>query len=316
MSDISIIIPARNAAATIVQAIESVLVASEVGQVIIVNDGSTDETVAEVSKISDPRIQIERGPCQGISAALNCGFSRATGQYIARCDADDFYPRERLGWQRSWLENHLEFSAISGAFTTVTASGKHVVDLAKDGARGDVTELLLAGNPITSFGTWLTRTSALREVGGARTWFKTAEDLDLQFRLATTGSVWHEPKDTYFYRLHDASITHTQATKEREFFDKTARDFAKQRIQFGCDDLEKGMPPKIGLNIGRDDKTATPARKQIADQLTGAAWKEFKIGNGKSALAIMVRAVSQQPYSLSSWKNMTALTKKLLQRKF
>src|SRR4051794_14701943 len=88
---ISVIVPAYNCAPYIKAAVSSVL-----GQtfpdleVIVVDDGSTDSTVQELSSFSDPRLIVLRHSTnQGVSRATNTGLKRARGEYLAVLAADD-----------------------------------------------------------------------------------------------------------------------------------------------------------------------------------------------------------------------------------
>ena len=97
MARASVIMPAYNRADTILRAVRSVLAQTyRDWELIVVDDGSTDETAALVSKL-DPRIRVIRQNNQGITGARNTGLAASTGQYIAFLDSDD-----------EWLPHHLE----------------------------------------------------------------------------------------------------------------------------------------------------------------------------------------------------------------
>ncbi len=88
---VSVVIPAFNAADFIWQAIDSVLRQSFSDlEVIVVDDGSSDETAARVSQINDPRVHLIRQDNQGQSAAINTGVMHSRGAYIKLLDADDW----------------------------------------------------------------------------------------------------------------------------------------------------------------------------------------------------------------------------------
>ena len=99
--NISVIIPVYNAAAYIEKAVASALFHNEVKEVVVVNDGSTDDSLAILQKLqqSDDRIKIyhhENNSNKGRSASRNLALQKATQPFIAFLDADDFYLENRF----------------------------------------------------------------------------------------------------------------------------------------------------------------------------------------------------------------------------
>jgi len=93
---ISAILPVRNRAAWVGRAIESVLAQQyRAVELIVVDDGSTDETAAVVERFGD-RVVLERRPHAGPYAARNAGLARARGDLVAFIDSDDAWRPERL----------------------------------------------------------------------------------------------------------------------------------------------------------------------------------------------------------------------------
>lgn len=111
---ISVIMPAYNAEQYISEAIESILNQTYSNfEFIIIDDGSTDRTVEMVQSYSDPRIRfVQNEHNLGVAATLNRGLKLATGEYIARMDADDIALRERFGKQVSFLDMHPEIAVF------------------------------------------------------------------------------------------------------------------------------------------------------------------------------------------------------------
>src|SRR4051812_32620753 len=230
MPAISILIPCRNAEHYIRSTLQSVLSQENVNlEVIVIDDGSTDRSNEIIRAMNDPHIRIIPGPQRGISAAFNAGLAAASGEFVARCDADDLYPPGRLAWQVKFLSDHPDFGAVCGYFSTITAAGKHVADNYLNEPAGEVTNELKQGLGRSHMCAYLFRTRILREIGGCREWFVTSEDRDLQYRLAEVTRIWFEPRPAYLYRLHDQSITHTQKLAERGFYEAMAKRFQEQR---------------------------------------------------------------------------------------
>ena len=103
-SSISTIIPTRNRAPLLARAIDSVLSASRAGdELIVVDDGSTDDTPAVLARYTD-RVRVIVTPGLGAGAARNIGVSEARQSLIAFLDSDDEWTRDRLEIGRRLLD--------------------------------------------------------------------------------------------------------------------------------------------------------------------------------------------------------------------
>jgi glycosyltransferase involved in cell wall biosynthesis len=308
---ISVIIPMRNAEPYVRAAVESVLAQKDVElEVIVVDDGSTDRSAEVVGGIRDARVRIIPGPQKGISASFNAGLADAKGELLARCDADDLYPQDRLTWQEQFLRDHADFGAVSGGLSTMAHSGKVLVDAGdyNTTAAGEVTEELRAGRGRSHMCAYLFRTDVLQKLGGCREFFVTAEDVDLQLRLSEITRIWHDPRPAYLYRLHDASITHVQRSGERSFFEECARKFQQQRRERGSDDLQLGWPPPMPPRAQRGSGAST--WNQIQRLLLGQAWAAHASGARWPAMKLGVRAWVANPLSLGTLRSVLALAVK------
>lgn len=106
--EVSVIMPARNRADTIGEAMTSILGQTFANwELLVVDDGSTDETaaMAERSASADPRVTVIRVNAGGGPRAMNIGVSRARSRWIARLDADDVAVPERLAIQLAALKS-------------------------------------------------------------------------------------------------------------------------------------------------------------------------------------------------------------------
>ena len=102
---ISVVMPLYNAAPYVADAVESVLQQQfHDFELVIVNDGSTDQSARIVSAIQDPRIRLIHQQNQGQSAAVNRGVRESAGQFIKIVDADDWINPEHLTAQVQSLE--------------------------------------------------------------------------------------------------------------------------------------------------------------------------------------------------------------------
>jgi glycosyltransferase involved in cell wall biosynthesis len=298
----------RNAQRYVRQAIESVLCQSDVElEVLVIDDGSTDQSAEIVSRIEDPRVRMVPGPCGGISVALNHGLDLAKGEFIVRCDADDVYPPDRLAWQVKFLEGNADYAAVCGSYATVTEKGQTILDHDPGSGEGEISEELKRGVIRSHIGAFLIRTEVYRSLGGFRPYFVTAEDIDLQLRLGESHRVWYEPKVAYQYRLHDESITYSQGREARFYFETAARRFQDQRGKCGKDDLQQDNPPLPPVVLISQPSKAI---EQVQGMLTNLAWREHSEQHKLKAIVTGVRAVWAGPKNVSAWRNLVSLISK------
>ncbi|HEX8521011.1 MAG TPA: glycosyltransferase family A protein [Tepidisphaeraceae bacterium] len=308
MTLISIVIPMRNCQRTIKPALVSILAQKDVDlEIIVVDDGSTDQSATCVREVTDPRVRMVPGPCRGIAAALNRGLQEVKGDYFCRCDADDLFSPNRFAWQKQWLQEHPEFGAICGAYVTVDEDLKPVADHVWKPQPAEVTQDLRSGRGSTHLGTFMVRMELVKQLGSFRDYFIGTEDVDFVLRLGEITRVWYDPRPVYIYRLHAASITHTQAQAQRRFLEKMAHEFQRQRLTRGSDDLQLGTAPPPPTDL---DPAGTQVNARIQDLLIGAAWREHREGRRFLALKTGFRAALMKPTSGRIWKSVLALVVK------
>lgn len=309
---VSVLVPMKNAEPYVVSALTSVLLERSVPiEVIVINDKSTDRSLEQVMSVPDRRIRIVDGPGKGLSACLNVGLAVARGNVVMQCDADDLYPAGRIEDQLAWLDANPEYGAVCGGFTTIDTAGRLVSTLVACDTPEDITDELNSGRTRTTLCSYALRKSALHNFGGFRTYFETSCDIDFQLRFGEVAKVMYLPSSFYLYRLHDASMTHTQGNTRREFFEETARRFQLQRKALGQDALQRGNPPQPPEVLS--DKAGTAAR-QIQGMLLGTAWREKAAGNKFRAVGMGFRALVHSPLDLRVWKNLLALLIKPVKR--
>jgi glycosyltransferase involved in cell wall biosynthesis len=110
---VSVVIPARNAAAFVGEALQSVFEQTWIPQeVIVVDDGSTDATASEVSRFRDAVCL--RQPSLGVAEARNTGLRRASMPFITFLDADDLWTPTKTEQQLAFLSTHPDIDFVSG----------------------------------------------------------------------------------------------------------------------------------------------------------------------------------------------------------
>jgi len=301
---VSIIMPMKNAEPYVYDAISSVLKQDfQCFELIVVDDGSTDSSRTIAESFLDSRVKVITGPKTGAAGAFNAALNIAKGKFIANCDADDLYPEDRLSWQVNYLEKNKGCDAVCGTYSTMDSKGIVISQFNCGEESENISNELITGKTRTSFCTFLTRREVLIGIGGCRGFFVTSQDIDLQLRIGECDNVWYEPRNTYFYRLHDSSITHTQAKNKRIFFETTAKLFLQQRLTMGTDDLQRGETP----DIPDFDDLPSRSNEQISGILTSEAWRLHRSGEKIKAISKGWRVCLKTPFSLTSWRNFAAL---------
>lgn len=128
---VSIVIPAWNAERTIKAAVESALAQRYPKvEVVVVNDGSTDGTGAELATFGE-RIRVVHQPNGGLPAARNRSHTEARGEFIAWLDADDLMDPDRIALQVEFLLRHPTVILVSSEFTAFHEDGRELPRFAK-----------------------------------------------------------------------------------------------------------------------------------------------------------------------------------------
>ena len=262
MNSLSAVIPVFNGARFIGEAVDSALRQEQVTpEVVVVDDGSTDETPAILRGYGD-RIRVVRQENRGLSAARNAGILASRGDCVAFLDADDT-------WEAAKSRKQLELLAASPEIGLVSCDG-HAID--PEGTRsgrllapeslsvpfGAALERLFLANYILVSGA-MVRRSILEEVGTFEESLDSVEDYDLWLRIARVSGIAVLPEPLMCYRrwpgqmsgdrtrmlrceervLHRALARHPEL---RHPAARVRRRFARLHDQSGWEYLRDGAP--------------------------------------------------------------------------
>jgi len=240
---VSVIIPVYNRAKYVGEAINSILAQSFTNfELLLIDDGSTDESVEIMKFYTDPRIRLvcnERN--LGIPKTRNIGLHLARGDYIAILDSDDIAVSDRLAKQVAFLDRYKDYVSVGSWASVIDEEGRFL----KKGKRrfvssGEVKSHLL-------FRCWLhhssimARTAILRAYG-YREQYVVCSDFELFARLARTYKIGHLPEPLVRHRVHAGCITrnNVQLTKDKDL-EIISAQLNELGVQFTPADLDRHL---------------------------------------------------------------------------
>ncbi|HET8797710.1 MAG TPA: glycosyltransferase [Thermoanaerobaculia bacterium] len=207
---VSVVVPVRNGAAYLADALESVLDQSFVCfELIVVDDGSTDDSaeIAEAFARRDPRVVVLRREHSGLVRSLNDGIAGARGTYIARMDADDLCHPGRLEKQIAYLDAHPECVAVGCAVEVIDARDHHVGVIRFAETHEAIVDALLRGSTPMAHPATVFRRQAFDAAGGYDASSYPSEDLALWIAMSETGRLANLPEPLLRYRRHGGSVS-------------------------------------------------------------------------------------------------------------
>ncbi|MCK5944194.1 MAG: glycosyltransferase family 2 protein [Planctomycetes bacterium] len=276
---VTVVIPAFQAAPFLGVTLDAICEQTVVPErVIVVDDGSTDDTVAIAEKFGVEVVsQDQRGP----GAARNRGLEMADTEFVAFCDADDWYVPDKLERAIDQLE---KLGAACSATDAWVVRGDRI-----EGRKNEqrpvpnvlTLEFLLRGNPIVCSSV-VARRQAVNDAGGfdESPELVATEDYDLWLRMAVREPIAYSSKAMTFYRVHSGSLSAN--TRFLRGVDTILQRISKEHEgEAHFQNLIKRRRADVRLDVAWDllgEGRFDEARKVIAEaqQLT-RTWKGFKL---------------------------------------
>ncbi|MBK5936112.1 MULTISPECIES: glycosyltransferase family 2 protein [Halorhodospira] len=291
---VSVVMPARNCSPFIAEAIDSVLSQEEDSlEVLVVDDGSTDETAAIAASYGEPvRVLHTSKPGSGAAAARNVGLRAAAGECIAFLDGDDVWLPGKLAWQQRVLADHLSVELVCAR------GARWEVEDAAAGWRPCIPPMQeLRYYPSGWLYTWLLlrpawvwtstvmlRRSLFERVGYFDETLRLGQDYDYWLRCSRETPIRRIAHVMALYRQHPGNATRTPRARN---FELEILERALDR--WGPTDAEGGA---VGAGALRRRRAALHFR---------FAYQHFWAGNARLAAPSFYRALIGNPMAWRVW---------------
>ncbi len=207
---VSVIMPTYNRSRLIGKAIESVICQTYSDwELIIVDDGSTDQTEEMVQKYvqTDRRIRYLKQQNTGCASARNRALAESVGKYIAFIDDDDVYLPDKLELQVKFLDENPETGFVYSDTELVDSQGKHLRNVPEVPQKSFLELIMGFAVPPVAI---LMRRECFEKVGGFCTELRSTDDYDMWLRIAKEFPIAYFPSRVAQYVWHDGNLTLNQ----------------------------------------------------------------------------------------------------------
>lgn len=219
MPKVSVIVTAYNLIEYLPETIDNVLQQTYRDfEVIVVDDGSTDNTATWVRQVTDPRVRLIWQSNMGLAGASNTGVENAKGEYITFLDADDLWEPTKLAKQVAILDRCPEIGIVYTWVTYMNEEGESTGRVVKSEAEGYIWSQLIEVNQIECGSVAMIRRSCFEKVGLFDTDLKSyVQDWDMWLRLALKYQFKVIREPLVYYRQRNSSGSRKVAAMERSF---------------------------------------------------------------------------------------------------
>ncbi|MDD9894106.1 MAG: glycosyltransferase family 2 protein [Gammaproteobacteria bacterium] len=297
-TSISILLPAYNAEQYIGDTIASIKAQTfDDYEVILVNDGSTDNTVDVACQAiaADQRFKILDKAHSNLIDTLNRGLSQCSGHWIARIDADDLMHPQRLELQYHAIKDNPQTVLLATEFANFSASSAtEARDLLntklslKDSSTTLVTEANLLAGDTVGHPTVMFNAAAAKQVGGYDKRYVHAEDFEYWLRLSSQGEVRLVNAQLTLRRMHTDNISRKNAGVQL-FSSSVAREVYLRQ--------QRGET----LPLLSEDLSAAARLLKLKNKVLARYWGEqlsnmFKHQSYQKATKLWLQAICVRPY--------------------
>ena len=202
---VSVVIPCYNQAQFVAEAVQSAVARTARVEVIVVDDGSTDQTAAVVRELRDVRLIAQSN--HGLAAARNRGLRAAGGDFVIFLDADDRLLPGAIDAGLRALAAHPESVMAYGRCVMMGADGRLWPTPEVPSVRSGHHAALLQTNLIWTPAMAIFRRPAVAALGGFREGFDGSADYDLYLRLSRDAAIFDHGQPVAAYRRHAGAMS-------------------------------------------------------------------------------------------------------------
>ena len=277
---VSVLMPLKNGLPHLHDAMASLIAQTHPDvEILVIDDGSEDGGPEEIQRRALSHVRVVPSNGQGIAAALNTGLKLATGEFIARHDADDWSHPERLARQAEYLSRHPEIDVLATCAEFVDVEGRPAENAWTSTVRrqhdamqtpDDLARFLPRTCPL-HHATVMARRDVFRAAGGYRPAFVCAQEYDLSLRLLPRAQFSKLPVRLYTYRLHERQTTQQQQDQQRRALIRAKLEYvirreprlaSGSRLVLAADargaDVHREVGREIGLSFVDETLPASP----------------------------------------------------------
>jgi glycosyltransferase involved in cell wall biosynthesis len=210
---VSIVIPCYGQAHFLSEAIESVLGQSHPAEIVVVDDGSPDNTAEVVSRY--PQVRYIRQENKGLAEARNSGIRVATGEYVIFLDADDRLTPNAIGAHLRCFAEHPEAQLVVGDIDHIAADGSYLGSPRWPMLKANFYEELLKVNHVANMIAVMIRREVIANIGGFEASCSPAEDYRLLLQAVRNFPSAHHRTVVAQYRRYPTSLSRKGAVMLR-----------------------------------------------------------------------------------------------------
>jgi len=235
---VSVVMSTYNREKYICDAIKSVLDQTYKDfELVIIDDGSTDETLKKINFFKDDRIKYYYQDNAGQNSARNAGINLSHGKYIAMIDSDDIWHKDKLKKQVEILDKNHDIGLVYCGTVFIDENNGSVYKKPLVGYKGDILDKLLMTNFLYNGSCPLFRKNCTEKVGLFDTSFKRMTDWEFYLRFSIYYKFWGIEEYLLYYRIHNSTMSNDFRNYEGwgfKILDKifSHKDFDKKFLKY------------------------------------------------------------------------------------